>query len=220
MIGTDKHSNVSAINAYPIWLSQLIYLLQLKYFCNSDGGEQITTTLTFLLIPLTLLNNRKNHWRVYQDNNLYIKFNYVVFYYIIKIQVMIIWLHVAIEYLRRVNGGTELHMLILICGIGTIIGSFIVRTSGQGNINRVAGYRTKRSMKNETLWNLGQVYYSKLSVWVGAINIAIGAVLLFFPYENEYYRFIELLWVIVSLVLIYILTEGRLKRKEQEMIKQ
>ncbi|VVM34286.1 hypothetical protein, partial [Terribacillus sp. AE2B 122] len=43
-------------------------------------------------------------------------------------------------------------------------------------------------------------------------------VLLFFRYENEFYLFVELLWVIISLFMLYGLTEWKLKRKEEEII--
>ncbi|PAF39498.1 hypothetical protein CHH69_07795, partial [Terribacillus saccharophilus] len=56
-------------------------------------------------------------------------------------------------------------MLILICGIGHLMASLILLTSESGGINRIAGYRTKRSMKNETLWKLAQSYAAKLLVF-------------------------------------------------------
>ncbi|PAF17009.1 SdpI family protein [Terribacillus saccharophilus] len=110
-------------------------------------------------------------------------------------------------------------MLILICGIGHLMASLILLTSESGGINRIAGYRTKRSMKNETLWKLAQSYAAKLLVFAGVMHIVIGGiVLLFFRYDNEFYLFVELLWVIIPLFMIYGLTEWGLKRKEEEMI--
>lgn len=109
-------------------------------------------------------------------------------------------------------------MLILICGIGHLMASLILKTSESGSINRIAGYRTMRSKKNETLWKLGQYYATKWLVFAGVMHIVIGGiVLLFFRYDNEFYLFVELLWVIVSLFMIYGLTEWNLKQKEEEM---
>lgn len=109
-------------------------------------------------------------------------------------------------------------MLILICGIGHLMASLILKTSESGSINRIVGYRTKRSMKNETLWKLGQYYAAKWLVFAGVMHIVIGGILLlFFRYDNEFFLFVELLWVIVSLVTIYGLTEWKLKQKEEEM---
>jgi len=76
-------------------------------------------------------------------------------------------------------------------------------------------------MKNESLWKLGQYYAAKLLVFAGVMHIVIGGiVLLFFRYDNEFYLFVELLWVIVSLFTIFGLTEWNLKQKEQEMNKE
>lgn len=112
-------------------------------------------------------------------------------------------------------------MLILICGIGHLMACLILKTSESGSSNRIVGYRTKRSMKNEALWKLGQSYAAKLLVLAGVMHIVIGGiVLLFFRYDNELYLFVELLWVIVSLFMIYGLTEWKLKQKEREMIKE
>ncbi|SDC97992.1 SdpI/YhfL protein family protein [Terribacillus halophilus] len=81
----------------------------------------------------------------------------------------------------------------------------------------MAGYRTKRSMKNEALWNFGQSYAAKLLVLVGVVNIIIGGmVLVFFPYDNELYIFVELVWVIFSLIFVYCLTEWKLKRLDEK----
>ncbi|MFP7494397.1 SdpI family protein [Terribacillus saccharophilus] len=111
-------------------------------------------------------------------------------------------------------------MLILICGIGHLMASLILRTE-TGNISRIAGYRTKRSMKSDVLWNLGQSYAGKLLVLAGVMNSIIGGlVLLFLRYDNEFYVFAELLWVIVCLFLVFGLTEWELKRKEEEMKQQ
>lgn len=108
-------------------------------------------------------------------------------------------------------------MLILICGIGHLMGSLMLKLSDPGSINRMAGYRTKRSMKNEALWNFGQSYAAKLLVLVRVVNIIIGGmVLVFFPYDNELYIFVELVWVIFSLIFVYCLTEWKLKRLDEK----
>ncbi|MFS0562057.1 SdpI family protein [Terribacillus sp. 179-K 1B1 HS] len=109
-------------------------------------------------------------------------------------------------------------MLILICGIGHLMGGLMLKLSDPGSTNRMAGYRTKRSMKNEALWKFGQSYAAKLLVLMGVVNIIVGGmVLLFFHYDNELFIFVELVWVIASLVLVYSLTEWKLKRLEETM---
>ncbi|SNZ16132.1 SdpI/YhfL protein family protein [Terribacillus aidingensis] len=111
-------------------------------------------------------------------------------------------------------------MLILICGIGAIIGSFMLRASAHDHINKVFGYRTKRSMKNRKLWEISQVYAAKMMLFAGIANGFIGGLIMiatrFFPYKNEYYLFIELLWVIVMWSLVFALTEKKLKEADND----
>lgn len=68
-----------------------------------DGGEQINTVLTFLLIPITLLDRRKNHFykTVENCNNFYSKYITWLFMILIKIQVGIIYLNAALERLKN-----------------------------------------------------------------------------------------------------------------------
>ncbi|QXE02454.1 SdpI family protein [Terribacillus sp. DMT04] len=111
-------------------------------------------------------------------------------------------------------------MLILICGIGAIIGSFMLRASAHDHINKVFGYRTKRSMKNRVLWEISQVYAAKIMLFTGIANSFIGGLIVivtrFFPYKNEYYLFFELLWVIGMWSSVFALTEKKLKEAEKE----
>lgn len=66
-----------------------------------EGGDQITSNLTLLLIPICLLDGRKWHWKIQatQKENLFYKTKSIIsntIFYIIKIQVCIIYLHSAI----------------------------------------------------------------------------------------------------------------------------
>lgn len=78
-----------------------------------DGGEQINTVLTFLLIPITLLDSRKNHFIKLKENSASIYSKYItwLFILIIKIQVFVIYLNAALERLKNSewSDGTALY---------------------------------------------------------------------------------------------------------------
>lgn len=68
-----------------------------------DGGEQINTVLTFLLIPLTLLDGRKNHFYVLKRNPdlLYTKYISFLFMMTVKFQVFLIYANAAVQRLKN-----------------------------------------------------------------------------------------------------------------------
>jgi antimicrobial peptide system SdpB family protein len=78
-----------------------------------DGGEQISTVLAFLLIPITLMDNRKNHFIVHKQNTVpFINKTIVfLFYNLIKFQVCLIYLNAAVERLKNVewSDGTAIY---------------------------------------------------------------------------------------------------------------
>ncbi|QAR29867.1 hypothetical protein EQP59_00070 [Ornithobacterium rhinotracheale] len=59
-----------------------------------DGGDHITSVLTFLLIPITITDNRKNHWigEIHKSNTLSSTISNA-FLFLIKIQVCAIYFH-------------------------------------------------------------------------------------------------------------------------------
>lgn len=72
--------------------------------CNSfiviEGGDQIASNLCLLLIPIVLMDNRKNHWFSAKENeddarpqtNLIAN----MYFFLIKLQVSVIYLHAAV----------------------------------------------------------------------------------------------------------------------------
>lgn len=64
-----------------------------------EGGDQITANLTFFLIPITLLDNRKNHWNTQNNykNNSYANLFAYFWFLIITIQMSILYLQAGIE---------------------------------------------------------------------------------------------------------------------------
>ncbi|WCT13505.1 sporulation-delaying protein SdpB family protein [Mucilaginibacter jinjuensis] len=65
----------------------------------ADGGDQITSVLTFLLIPICLLDNRKNHWTAGSllTKNVYLGLIRYFVYILIRLQVAILYFDAAIE---------------------------------------------------------------------------------------------------------------------------
>jgi antimicrobial peptide system SdpB family protein len=58
-----------------------------------DGGDHIASNLTLLLIPITLLDNRKNHWQKETAKKTFQIIIRNIFFLLISIQVCAIYLH-------------------------------------------------------------------------------------------------------------------------------
>lgn len=61
-----------------------------------DGGDQIVAVLTFLLLPVTLMDNRANHWRG-TISNPYKNFTAFCIFCLMELQVAIVYLQAGIE---------------------------------------------------------------------------------------------------------------------------
>jgi antimicrobial peptide system SdpB family protein len=70
-----------------------------------DGGEEVAAAITFLLIPITLLDNRKWHWQKKDNDNSILEMNSMiisnVFLFGIKIQMAIIYFNASIARLKN-----------------------------------------------------------------------------------------------------------------------
>ncbi len=68
-----------------------------------EGGDQITAVITFLLIPITILDKRTSHWGTDETNNNYI-LNFVsyLFLFLIKLQICFVYFHAAVEKIYKV----------------------------------------------------------------------------------------------------------------------
>lgn len=72
-----------------------------------DGGDQIASILTLLLIPICFFDNRKNHWHSKIEKFQLTNIISICFIYIIRLQVAIIYFHAAVgkfENTEWVNG--------------------------------------------------------------------------------------------------------------------
>jgi antimicrobial peptide system SdpB family protein len=70
-------------------------------FLNScslvDGGDQITAVMTFLLIPVTLLDNRSNHWSKEIIKSKYKNFTAYCLFVVMELQMAVVYLQAGIE---------------------------------------------------------------------------------------------------------------------------
>ncbi len=77
-----------------------------------DGGDQIATVISLLLIPLTLLDNRKNHWNKAKARSIYVNFMAFICFVVIELQVALIYFQAGVEKPYKVDewlNGTALY---------------------------------------------------------------------------------------------------------------
>ncbi len=82
---------------FPRYFGFLHWYITYSFFLSSDvadGGDHIASNITLFLIPLTLLDNRKNHWNlnVQPINKFKLYFTNSI-YFLITIQACTIYLH-------------------------------------------------------------------------------------------------------------------------------
>ncbi|WP_294302532.1 sporulation-delaying protein SdpB family protein [uncultured Chryseobacterium sp.] len=86
-------------------------------FLNSatlvEGGDQISTCITLFLVPITLLDKRKNHWdNSYKEKNHYINLIVYLLFILISLQISVLYLQSSIEKPYKVEewmDGTALY---------------------------------------------------------------------------------------------------------------
>lgn len=88
---------VVIIGVYPRVTGVLHWWVSFSFFVSTpyvDGGDQVASILTFFLIPVTLLDSRKSHWKKGVSSPLKnLAANFII--RVIRIQVCIIYLHAA-----------------------------------------------------------------------------------------------------------------------------
>ncbi|SFI47304.1 sporulation-delaying protein SdpB family protein [Halpernia frigidisoli] len=75
------------------WYVTYSFLISCDVF---DGGDQIASNLTLLLLPLTVLDKSQNHWNsngITFNSNYFLKLIQKIFYNLILVQICVIYLH-------------------------------------------------------------------------------------------------------------------------------
>jgi antimicrobial peptide system SdpB family protein len=68
-----------------------------------EGGDQINSIITFLLIPITLMDSRKNHWQSPTNTNIHKNFIAYLIFLLIQIQMAVIYFHAATEKIYKLD---------------------------------------------------------------------------------------------------------------------
>ncbi|GAA0125097.1 SdpC immunity protein SpdL [Clostridium sp. CTA-19] len=100
--------------------------------------------------------------------------------------------------------------MIALIGIICIFIGFIFKAFPPRKINRIYGYRTKLSMKNEDTWNVAQKYSANTFIILGFIYLALEFIL------NQLSKTINVSYeniiILIGLVIMIILDEMHLKK--------
>ncbi len=89
------------IGIYPRFTGLLHWYISFSFFsaCSViDGGDQANSVLSLLLVPLTLLDNRRWHWQKPYETKISLTYNSIAWssVFLIRIQVCVIYLHAAV----------------------------------------------------------------------------------------------------------------------------
>ncbi|KQL55210.1 hypothetical protein AN964_17960 [Heyndrickxia shackletonii] len=98
-------------------------------------------------------------------------------------------------------------MIFIICGL-------ILLYKPPKDINGLYGYRTKRSMKNMTLWQEGNKYSAKLLIKYGISIMFLGIIISFIITKVEYALLIIICLMILASIILILTVEKRLKQLE------
>ncbi len=106
---------IVVISGYFIKISSILHWwIAISFMLSSsllDGGDQIASILSFLLIPICLTDSRKNHWQKIKNNNSPKNLIAILFVWIIRIQVAVIYFHASTGKFNTIEweNGTALY---------------------------------------------------------------------------------------------------------------
>lgn len=96
-----------------------------------------------------------------------------------------------------------------------IIGVLLIKHPPK-NINSIIGYRTKKSSKNQEMWDYAQRLSGKIFRTIGIVNFVVCSliILLFVNKQNVETMFLVLAYCqIAELFVVILITEIKLKKK-------
>jgi uncharacterized membrane protein len=102
----------------------------------------------------------------------------------------------------------------MLIGIIFILAALILQKNPPTDINSAYGYRTKRSMKNKELWDVGNRYSSEVMKQNGFIMMLIGSVIsILFRYPHT--TAVIMAVMLLLIIRLFMRVEKRLKTLEQ-----
>lgn len=93
----------------------------------------------------------------------------------------------------------------LISGGLMVIAGILIKLFPPKSINSVYGYRTRRSMSDQRLWNEANRYSASLMIMSGLVIAALGLLL------RSNLIILQLILLLAACVITFMLTEKRLK---------
>ena len=104
-------------------------------------------------------------------------------------------------------------IILFLVGIVLFFSSILMNLKPPKNINRIYGYRTKRSMKNQEVWDYAQLYSSgQMRLW--SLVLIAGSFLGFYLTLNEVFQSILACLISISVCFVPVyFTEKELKNK-------
>ena len=100
---------------------------------------------------------------------------------------------------------------LFLVGLVFSIAAFITMKFPPKKINGIYGYRTSRSMKSQENWDIAQRYSSRLMLKQGLVLLAIGGMLIALPIPDEVSVVISVSLLIISVIVLFVQTEKKLK---------
>ena len=100
---------------------------------------------------------------------------------------------------------------LFLVGLAFFIAAFITIKFPPRKINGIYGYRTSRSMKSQENWDIAQRYSSQLMLKQGLVMLAIGGLLIALPIPDEVSTVISVALLIISVIVLFVQTEKKLK---------
>lgn len=113
-------------------------------------------------------------------------------------------------------------VLGFINGLSLVLAGLLMQIFPPKEINQLYGYRTKRSMANQSNWDIAQQYSSKLLVLFGLFIIVFGflADRLFSGLDFSMKVFVSMFFLFLAIVCLILATEQQLKTNQKEKHEQ
>lgn len=88
---------------------------------------------------------------------------------------------------------------ILFYGLPIIVIGYIYKLKPPKEINQLYGYRTRRSMKNQEIWDYANKIGAQMIIYVGVITLFFGLIPLFWDWPHAH--FIPLFVLLISILI-------------------